>query len=147
MACERCTKEGKQKIIHFQRCGRWETRIFCEHTYKRASIQSNNKEFGERGRLRHVVTERIKRKPTPHGRQVYTAEMDAFILANYNPSHKWGKHVNERMAKEFVEKFKIPATLNALVGRHHRLIEMGEEKAEPVRGVPSLPVLKFMQGS
>lgn len=149
MGCEKCIAAGKQKTIHFERCGRWDTRIYCEHTYKKARLTAHNKEFGERKRIRHVVTEGIKRKPTPYAaRRAYTAEMDAFILTNYIPRHKWGAEVNRKMAREFMAKFNIPVTVNALIGRHHRLMQLEEERIEKMpRQVPSLPVLKFMQGS
>ena len=158
MACERCVKEGRQKTIHFQRCGRWETRVMCEHTYTRAGIRANNKGFGQRERLTHVVSDerRIRRRPTKNAdRIIYSAEMDQFILARYNSKGRWvrtefyGTGQMKKLAAEFGEKFGIANVRpNQLIGRWNRLQRLDEvepQHEEQERGVPSLPVLKFMQ--
>ena len=164
MACEKCEQAGKApKIIHFQRCGRWETRVFCEHTYQRAGLRSHNPRFGQRDHLTHAVKDerRIRRRPTKNADRIaYSAEMDKFILARYGSKGRWvrtnsyGKGEMKVLAKDFGEKFGIANVRpNQLIGRWNRLRQLTEPQREEVREVPeeevrevpSLPVLKFMQ--
>ena len=153
MAC-RCREEGKAKTIHFQRCGRWETRVMCEHTYQRAGLRSHNPRFGQRDHLAHVVKDerRIKRRPTKGCNKVkYTDEMDKFILARYGSKGRWvrtekhGQGEMKALAKEFGEQFGlVNVTPNKVIGRWNRLKKL--EAAKPVeRGIPSLPTLSFMR--
>lgn len=155
MAC-RCSEEGRQKTIHFQRCGRWETRVYCEHTYQRAGLRSHNPRFGQREHLAHVVKDerRIRRRPTKGCNKIkYTDEMDAFIQARYGSKGRWvrtekyGKGEMKLLAKAFAEKFGlVNVTPNKVIGRWNRLKKL--EVAKPVvpgeRGIPSLPALKFL---
>ena len=149
MACERCFKEGRHKVIHFERCGRWETRIYCEHTYQRAKL--------DKTQTHHVVAEgKIRRRPTKNADRIaYSSEMDQFILARYGSKGRWvrtefyGTGQMKKLAAEFGEQFGIVNVRpNQLIGRWNRLRKL--EEAEPVgeeevRGIPSLPILKFMQ--
>ena len=154
MACEKCEQAGKTpKTIHFQRCGRWETRVYCEHTYKREKLNARETGHGE-GRYDE---RKIRRRPTKNADRIkYSLEMDRFILARYGSKGRWvrtnfyGTGQMKRLAAEFGEKFGIANVRpNQIIGRWNRLQNLlesqwGEEMHEPER-VPSLPVLKFMQ--
>ena len=154
MACEKCEQAGKApKIIHFARCGRWDTRVFCEHTYKKGKLTAHNKEFGERKRIHHVASEeetKIKRCPPLGPRVKYSREMDQWIVRNYHPSNKhdfsYGSGQMKKMAKAFDAEFSTRGTRpNQIIGRWNRLRKDGFV-AKQVRQVPSLPRLKFMEG-
>ena len=120
--------------------------------------QSHNKGFGQRERLTHVVSDerQIRRRPTKNAdRIIYSAEMDQFILARYNSKGRWvrtefyGTGQMKKLAAEFGEKFGIANVRpNQLIGRWNRLQRLDEVEARTRgtrAGVPSLPVLKFMQ--
>lgn len=149
MCCEKCEHEGKAKTIHFERCGRWETRVFCDHTYKRARLNKTQ--------LGHISAAEA-RKTTVKGRRVkrvfagpkqsYSADMDKFLLVNYsnNRAHR-GQGVMRDLCALFDAKFGTTGTRpNQLIGRWCRLMKLEEARilSQP-RGVPSLPVLKFMR--
>ena len=152
MACERCFKEGRHKVIHFERCGRWESRIFCEHTYKRARL--DKKEIGH-----EESKTKIRRRPTKNADRIkYLPEMDQFILARYGSKGRWvrtasyGKGEMKLLAEAFSEKFAIANVRpNQLIGRWNRLRNWERERLEreatqrPAVGIPSLPVLRFLQ--
>jgi hypothetical protein len=148
MACQRCIEAGRQKTVHYARCGRWETRVFCEHTYKREKLNSRETGHGQ-GRY----GDKIRRRPTKNCDRVkYTHEMDDFILARYSSKGRWvrtefyGTGQMKKLAAEFGERFGIPtARPNQLIGRWNRLVKRLRAAAEEARPVPSLPVLKFMQ--
>lgn len=151
MACEKCAQAGHTKIIHFERCGRWETRVFCAHTYTRATLNSNE--------LRHVLSRdkvepRAKRRAPQFKRGPkigYTEAMDAFILLHYPRDNKKrsrrGSRVMGVIRDEFEKQFGKCLTKGQLIGRWHRLREAALQNARPdARHVPSLPKLRFMEG-
>jgi hypothetical protein len=169
MACEKCINEGKIKIIHFARCGRWDTRIYCEHTYTRGKLIANEGSAetyhggNERKEVRHVLSrhqvapiKKGSRQKCPDRRlkHDYTAEEDKFILANYSTksnryNHK-GEGLMKKMLAAFEEEFGWRPTPNQMVGRYNRLRNLKPdhkplENVAETRAVPSLPVLKFMQ--
>jgi hypothetical protein len=166
MACERCKREGKTKIIHFERCGRWDTRVYCAHTYARGKLIDNEGTNG-RKEVRHVLSRHgvdpVKKngRPMPEGTKVkhdYSSEEDNFILSNYSAEENRhcyrGLGLMKIMRQNFAEQFGWLPTANQIVGRYNRLTggkgralppEREEEEAPIERGVPSLPVLKFMQ--
>jgi hypothetical protein len=144
MACQKCIEAGQTKTVHFARCGRWDTRVCCKHSYTRGKL--NKKQTG------HVISEKaIRRKGTPFAqRMIYTPEMDDFILRNYASSKTHditrGTGQMKRLAKAFANKFKIEhMTPNRIIGRWGRLKRAERERLHN-RHEPSLPVLKFMQG-
>jgi hypothetical protein len=150
MACEKCEREGKTKIIHFQRGGRWDTRVFCAHTYTQGKL---NKAETNHVISRHQVAP-IKSASRPKSadrriKHTYSAEEDRFIIANYVTA-EFGNHRGEGQMKKmrlaFEERFGWRPSANQMVGRYTRLNRDRPEIVEQVRGVPSLPVLKFMQG-
>jgi hypothetical protein len=151
MACQKCIDQGKQKIIHFARCGRWDTRIYCKHTYTRGKLSENE--------THHVLSRHevdpIKKgsREAPEFKRVkhsYTEAEDKFILANYTDcrhrSPHRGMYRMQKMLDEYNRVFGRRPTPNQMVGRYNRLIRMELEKAEQIRGTPSLPVLSFMRG-
>jgi hypothetical protein len=149
MACKKCEREGKTKTIHFERCGRWETRIFCEHTYACGKLSRNEVHHEISRHEAGKIQKRIKR--TYRGpRLEYTEAMDNFIRANYVTDGRLfrGQGLMKKLAKEFDQKFGTKGTRpNQLIGRWTRLHKGDERRTVlgQVRGVPSLPVLKFMQ--
>jgi hypothetical protein len=143
MGC-RCKEEGKAKTIHFTRCGRWETRVYCQHTYKHQRLNARQTGHG-RGRYDE---QKIRRKQSGLPRRAYTLEQDRFILANYKPGHQHkhrGAHIMQKMTERFAELFGIQATPNMLIGRYHRLLHEHPDVVEQERPTPSLPRLKFME--
>lgn len=155
MACEKCEREGlSPRVITFTRCGRWETRVFCDHTYRRGSLSEEGEREGKtvhqatRILSRAKIEQRPKRKSPRHRRGPkvhYSEQMDAFILLNYDNTRSRG--VMRLMRDEFEKRFGVYVTKSQIVGRWHRLKGEAQEIAKRVRQVPSLPVLKFMQGS
>jgi hypothetical protein len=127
MACQKCKKAGKEpKVMVYAKDGRWQRIEVCRHRVRRMWRQSA-----------------IRRKPTPgERRRVYTAEQDAFLLRNYDTrKQSYGLGVNQRMWRTFVELFEVDVSLNALIGRYHRL----RQRAERTRQEPGLAKLKFME--
>jgi len=154
MACQKCIDQGKQKTIHFTRCGRWETRIYCKHSYARAKL--NKQETGYVLSKHEASKQKSLRRKTPAWSRIYhySTEMDDFILATYNPKGRLfrGQGTMRKMVEAFDEKFGRKGTRpNQLIGRYHRLQRWAlldkSEALKPVgeRHTPSLPVLKFMQ--
>ena len=153
MACEKCEQADKApKTIHFQRCGRWETRVYCEHTYKREKLNARETGHGQ-GRYDEP---KIRRRPTKNADRIkYSREMDQFILARYNSKGRWvrtefyGTNQMKKLAAEFGEKFGVANVRpNQLIGRWNRLQKLDEvepQHEDRERQVPSLPALKFMQ--
>lgn len=149
MACEKCISAGKTKIISFERCGRWETRIYCDHSYKEAKLS--------KAETTHVISrheagkakKQARRSPVMSGRAKinYTEDMDRFIALNYSGKrgrNSYGTGYMKTLRKGFTEKFGVPVTASQIIGRWNRIKEIyGGKLVE--RSVPSLPVLKFMQ--
>ena len=150
MACEKCEQAGKApKIIHFERCGRWETRVFCEHTYKRAGLTEHNKIWHAQAHQPRRSEQKRRRAAVQmqHARWVHGGN-GCFHSGQLQPDHKWaGRHVNELIREEFVEKFGMPATLNALMGRHRRLVRLQQEKVGLCGGCPVCPFSGSCKGA
>jgi hypothetical protein len=171
MACEKCKQAGQTKVIHFARCGRWDTRVYCKHSYTRGKLIDNEgtaqtyAHGDERKEVRHVLSRHdvaplktSTRSPpeTKRTKHPYSEAEDKFILTHYTAmpesrNHR-GEGVMKKMLTEFAEVFGWLPTTNQVVGRYNRLCGLKQdrkpmektEKLEEVRGVPSLPVLKFM---
>jgi hypothetical protein len=130
MECARCKAIGKQpKTYHYARNGRWRTIEKCPH-------QRQETRKGQ-----------VKRKRGP--KINYTDEMDAFLLLHYprdKRRYRRNAHIMDKMRDDFEGKFGLVLSKGQLIGRWHRLKGLAVNSArEETRGVPSLPVLKFMQ--
>lgn len=149
MACEKCKQAGKAKVLHFERCGRWETRFYCTHTYTKGRLRDH--EIGHtlsRAGIEPRAKPRVRRfKRGP--RIEYSDAMDEFILLHYPNNKKRQRRGAKEMTivrDEFEKKFGLPLTKGQIIGRWHRIREAAVKAAQDVRQVPSLPVLKFMEG-
>jgi hypothetical protein len=139
VACQKCIDEGKQKIIHFTRCGRWDTRIYCAHTYTRGKLNGNE--------THHVLSGQDK-KQNKTIKHAYSEAEDQFIIRNYSDHRNRllcrGEGRMQKMLDEYNRVFGRRPTANQMVGRYNRLLQMAKERAEQIRPTPSLPVLRFM---
>jgi hypothetical protein len=171
MACRKCEQAGRTtKTLHYQKGGRWETRFTCTHQTEVGALTKvwPRENTGPTHTLsRHQVDPIKKNSRLPPGskkvKHTYSEEEDKFILANYSnytQRHAFrGQHLMQKMLVEFERLFGRRPTANQMVGRYNRLNNLKKgrkpmarqrydvvvEEEEVVRGVPSLPVLKFMQ--
>jgi hypothetical protein len=143
MACEKCEREGKTKTIHYQSGGRWVTRVYCPHSY--AGGRLNKTETG------HVIARQDapSKKSPQRVMHSWREHEDRFILQNYVTARTIRNHRGEKLMDKMLDAFGVTfgwrPTRNQVVGRYHHLHEIESELIGKVRGVPSLPVLKFMQ--
>lgn len=150
MACPDCQQSGKTKTIHFERGGRWETRIYCRHTYTKGRLKDHQ--------IGHTLSRAaIEQRPPPRPRRFkrgprieWSEAMDTFILLHYpNNNKKRARRGGKEMTivrDAFEKQFGLPLTKGQIIGRWHRIREAAAQLAKDVRQVPSLPVLKFMEG-